>query len=72
MRLCDTLMELTAACKTIFFTVVSAAALAAARSAAPHLCPQHVYIDLNSTSPQVKQEIGRIIERSGARFVEGR
>ncbi len=31
---------------------------------------RHVYVDLNSTSPMVKEEIGRMIAPTDARFVE--
>jgi 3-hydroxyisobutyrate dehydrogenase-like beta-hydroxyacid dehydrogenase len=51
--------------------VVSSAAVSAARNLAPHVGPEHIYLDLNSTSPQVKQEIARVVDASGARFVEG-
>jgi len=68
--LCETIAELTEQCGMIFSAVVSSASIAVARSTAPHLNPAHVYIDLNSTSPQVKQEVGRIVEETGARFVE--
>ncbi len=39
----------------------------AAEQNAPHLTAQHIYADLNSVSPGVKQSIGRVIEASGAR-----
>jgi 3-hydroxyisobutyrate dehydrogenase-like beta-hydroxyacid dehydrogenase len=42
----------------------------AAEQNAPHLTAQHIYADLNSVSPGVKQSIARVIEASGARFAE--
>ncbi len=55
----------------VLSTVRNQTALEAARSAAGHLRPGQRYVDLNSTSPSVKLEIGRAVERSGAEFVEG-
>jgi 3-hydroxyisobutyrate dehydrogenase len=42
----------------------------AAEQNAPYLGAEHVYADLNSVSPALKQSIARTIEASGARFVE--
>jgi 3-hydroxyisobutyrate dehydrogenase-like beta-hydroxyacid dehydrogenase len=50
--------------------VVSSVAVDVARDAAPHLEPRHTYVDLNSTSPGTKQEVGRIVGSTGAQFVE--
>lgn len=55
----------------ILSTVPSQFAKNVAKECAEHLKPNKVYIDLNSTSPFVKIEIGRIIESSKADFVEG-
>ncbi len=51
-------------------TVTSSSALTAARQTAPFLEPRHIYADLNSISPALKQEIERVIRNGGARFVE--
>jgi 3-hydroxyisobutyrate dehydrogenase-like beta-hydroxyacid dehydrogenase len=64
------LTELAGQCSVLLSTVVSSAAAIAVESIAPHLAPRHLYLDLNSTSPAVKQEVGRIVGRTGARFVE--
>jgi 3-hydroxyisobutyrate dehydrogenase-like beta-hydroxyacid dehydrogenase len=61
---------LAAACDILFSTVTSSSAIDAAREHAPHLTPRHIYADLNSVSPALKQEIDRVISASGARFVE--
>jgi 3-hydroxyisobutyrate dehydrogenase-like beta-hydroxyacid dehydrogenase len=50
--------------------VTSSAALEAARQTAPHLTPHHVYADLNSVSPALKQSIDNVISATGAQFVE--
>jgi 3-hydroxyisobutyrate dehydrogenase-like beta-hydroxyacid dehydrogenase len=44
--------------------------LDAANEAAPHLTAHHLYADLNSVSPALKQEIEAVISKAGARFVE--
>jgi 3-hydroxyisobutyrate dehydrogenase-like beta-hydroxyacid dehydrogenase len=54
----------------VFSTVTSSAALDAASQTAPYLESRHTYADLNSVSPALKQEIGRVIAATGARFVE--
>jgi 3-hydroxyisobutyrate dehydrogenase-like beta-hydroxyacid dehydrogenase len=46
-------------------------ALLVAEQCAPLLGPGQVYLDLNSTSPQVKRQIGHAVAPSGADFVEG-
>lgn len=69
--LASDMRDLARRCGVLLSTVVSSAAVAAAENAAPHLEPRHLYLDLNSTSPQVKQAVGGIVSRAGARFVEG-
>jgi 3-hydroxyisobutyrate dehydrogenase len=54
----------------VFSTVTSSSALEAASTAARFLSRGHLYADLNSVSPAVKIEIDRVIEASGASFVE--
>jgi 3-hydroxyisobutyrate dehydrogenase-like beta-hydroxyacid dehydrogenase len=58
------------ACDLVFSTVTSSSALAAAREWVPCLEARHLYADLNSVSPALKQEIDRVISATGARFVE--
>jgi 3-hydroxyisobutyrate dehydrogenase-like beta-hydroxyacid dehydrogenase len=62
--------DLARECEIILSTVTSNAALDAARQTAPYLGPHHLYADLNSVSPALKQEIARAIDASGARFIE--
>lgn len=57
-------------CDVILSLVTCTEAAAAARSIADHLGPQHVYADMNSASPEVKREVGAVVESGGARFVE--
>ena len=54
----------------IVSAVVSTVALDVAERAALHLDAGHLYMDLNSTSPEVKRRIAEIISASGACFVE--
>jgi 3-hydroxyisobutyrate dehydrogenase len=62
--------ELASRSEIIFSTVTSSAALDAATQTAPHLTARHIYADLNSVSPDLKQEIGAVVSATGARFVE--
>jgi 3-hydroxyisobutyrate dehydrogenase-like beta-hydroxyacid dehydrogenase len=62
--------ELSQTSDIIFSTVTSSSALDAASAAAPFLQPGHIYADLNSVSPALKQEVAAVIGASGARFVE--
>ena len=52
-------------------TVTTSVAVAAAGSAARHLGRGQVYIDLNATSPAIKQEVAAIVRAAGGEFVEG-
>ena len=54
----------------IFSAVTASSAAVAAAQTAPFLQPRHLYIDLNSVSPKLKQAIARTIGDAGARFVE--
>lgn len=54
----------------IFSTVTCSAALDAARQTAPFLTARHLYADLNSVSPSLKQDVADVITGTGAAFVE--
>lgn len=62
--------ELAAGSQLIFSTVTANQAAAAASQTAPYLNPQHIYADLNSVSPALKQSLAKTIETTGAHFVE--
>jgi 3-hydroxyisobutyrate dehydrogenase-like beta-hydroxyacid dehydrogenase len=62
--------ELAQASDIIFSTVTANQAAAAAEQTAPYLEARHLYADLNSVSPGLKQALARTIEAAGARFVE--
>jgi 3-hydroxyisobutyrate dehydrogenase-like beta-hydroxyacid dehydrogenase len=58
-------------CRYILSAVVTQEAINAARECVPFLNKNHIYLDLNSTSPSIKVELKDIIEETGAHFVEG-
>lgn len=69
-RLIETNEELAQSCDIMMSAVTADQALNAAGQNALHLTASHLYADLNSVSPGVKQSIARVIEASGARFAE--
>jgi hypothetical protein len=69
-RLCESNTELAAGCDLLLSTVTASSALEAAEQNAPHLAERHIYADLNSVSPALKQSIAQLVEARGARFVE--
>ncbi len=68
--LVDSSAELARESQLVLSAVTASAALDAARQTAPYLTSGHVYADLNSVSPALKQQVGAAIDPSGARFVE--
>jgi len=69
-RLVETNRELAQACDIMLSAVTADQAFSAARQNAPYLTANHIYADLNSVSPGLKQSIARVIEASGGRFAE--
>ena len=69
-HLVDSSAELVRESRIILSAVTSNAALDAAMQTAPFLTPEHVYADLNSVSPALKQQIGVVVTAAGAQFVE--
>lgn len=69
-RLVDSNAELTNGSDIVISTVTANQALDAANQNAPGLRSGHLYADLNSVSPALKQKIDRVISATGARFVE--
>ena len=61
---------LAASSDVIFSAVTSSSALDAATQNAPFLTSRHMYADINSVSPALKQEIDRVIGATEASFVE--
>jgi len=62
--------ELAETGEIILSTVTANQAANAAQQNAPYLETRHIYADLNSVSPGLKQSIARTIAASGARFAE--
>jgi 3-hydroxyisobutyrate dehydrogenase-like beta-hydroxyacid dehydrogenase len=69
-RLVATNQELAESCDVMMSAVTADQALNAAEQNAPFLTADHIYADLNSVSPGLKQSIARVIGASGARFAE--
>ncbi len=69
-QMAGSMQNLLAEADIVFAAVTSAVALNVAREAAPYLTPQHLYIDINSISPQTKIAVGKVVSDTGARFVE--
>ena len=66
----DSPMALASSSDVIFSAVTSSSALEAATQNAPFLTGRHIYADINSVSPALKQDIDRVITATGASFVE--
>ncbi len=66
----DSPAEIAEHCDLVFSLVTCTEAVPAAESIAEFLKPHHIYVDMNSASPQVKREVGAIVGAGGARFVE--
>jgi 3-hydroxyisobutyrate dehydrogenase-like beta-hydroxyacid dehydrogenase len=69
-RLAETNRDLAESCDIVMSAVTADQALTAAGENAPYLTARHIYADLNSVSPGVKQSIARAIGGTGARFAE--
>ena len=68
--LVDSLEDLAKNSEILLSMVVSSVAEKVAGNIAPYLTPDHIYADLNSASPMVKQKVQQMVEGAGARFVE--
>ena len=69
--LVDSPAELAGRCDVLLSLVTADRAAEAAHQNRPHLHPRHLYADLNSVSPALKEAIGKEISASAARYVEG-
>lgn len=58
-------------CDILLSLVTADRAVEAASQNRPCLGPRHLYVELNSVSPETKRVIGESIGGAGARFVEG-
>jgi 3-hydroxyisobutyrate dehydrogenase-like beta-hydroxyacid dehydrogenase len=64
------LADLAGRCPVIVSLVTSSAALPVAEVLAPHLGPEHLFADANSTSPGLAAEVATVIGRAGAQAVD--
>src|SRR5580700_820278 len=62
--------ELASSCDIMMSAVTADQAAAAAEQNAPFLTPDHLYADMNSVSPGLKQSIARVVASTGADFAE--
>jgi 3-hydroxyisobutyrate dehydrogenase-like beta-hydroxyacid dehydrogenase len=62
--------ELARGSDILFSAVTAGSAVDAARENAPFLTSEHVFVDINSVSPEAKQSIEQIVTSTGATFVE--
>lgn len=68
--LADGVGEALAGADIVISAVTASQSVAAAESAAPHIAPGAIYLDINSTSPLTKRAASAPVEAAGARFVE--
>ena len=66
----DSPSALAAASDIVIAAVTANSALDAAKSIGPFLKEHHLYVDINSVSPALKQEIEVVIRNTGASFIE--
>lgn len=62
--------ELLSRVEAVFSCVTGAMAVSVAEEAAPFLRTGHLYADVNTAAPQVKEQVAGIVEKSGAGFVD--
>ncbi len=66
----ENVRELLSRVEVVFSCVTGAMAVSVAEEAAPFLKPEHVYADVNTASPKVKETVAGIVELNGAAFVD--
>ncbi|MEY4883639.1 MAG: hypothetical protein RIS34_1493 [Pseudomonadota bacterium] len=67
---CRSLAQLCGGADLVISAVTASSTLAVAQAAAPHLRRGSVFLDLNSASPGTKQQAARLIDATGAQYVE--
>ena len=66
----DSMAALCAQSDLVISAVTASNTLAVAEAAAPHLRAGMVFLDLNSASPGTKQQAARLVDSTGAHYVE--
>jgi 3-hydroxyisobutyrate dehydrogenase-like beta-hydroxyacid dehydrogenase len=69
-QLVDSLDDLARCSDIILCLAVSSAATAIAEAIAPVLRAEHIYADCNSAGPRRKRDVARIVEATGASFID--
>jgi 3-hydroxyisobutyrate dehydrogenase-like beta-hydroxyacid dehydrogenase len=62
--------ELLARVEVVISCVTGAMSVSVAEETAPFLSSEHLYIDVNTASPKVKERVAEMVEKSGAAFVD--
>lgn len=62
--------ELLSHVEVVISCVTGAMAVSVAEEAVPFLAPRHLYADVNTSAPQVKESVAAIVEPTGAAFVD--
>ncbi len=65
-----TIGDLLSRAEVVISCVTGAMAVTVAEAAAPFLGPEHLYADVNTSAPKVKEEVAEIVERTGAAFAD--
>ena len=65
-----TVADLLSRVEVVVSCVTGAMAVSVAREAAPFLRPGHLYADVNTAAPAVKEEVAAMVEQTGAAFVD--
>ncbi|MBA4422076.1 MAG: NAD(P)-dependent oxidoreductase [Syntrophus sp. (in: bacteria)] len=65
-----TVCELLSRVETVISCVTGAMAIDVANDASPFLGPSHLYVDVNTASPKVKETVAGIVVKTGAAFVD--
>lgn len=66
----STIGELLSRTEMVISCVTGALAISVAKEASPFLRQGHLYIDVNTSSPNVKETVAGIVEKTGAAFVD--
>jgi 3-hydroxyisobutyrate dehydrogenase-like beta-hydroxyacid dehydrogenase len=63
--------ELLERCDLIIGVTPGKASIESAEAFAPHVTPRHIFVDIASATPKVKQAVGRALRPSGAKVADG-
>ena len=67
---CESMAQLCQSADLVISAVTASNTLAVAQAAAAHIQPGAVFLDLNSASPDTKQQAAALIDGAGAHYVE--